>query len=65
MSVKTVYLDEDELYPCFSVRTEPRYFSRAVNVDNETLARWERVTSEFFAVQKEMGAAIDAAEEAR
>ena len=60
-----VCFDADEWYPVFTALTEESSWgyvdAYAVEVEPETLARWEKATEEFKRAQGEMDAAWKAA----
>jgi hypothetical protein len=60
--MKKVYIDCDEVYPIFFVDYTPVneiYKKYAVDIDEETLKRWDEVIAEYNKVQKEMKAISD------
>jgi hypothetical protein len=61
----TVGINTDELYPVYSITEPNRYADVIVNVDDETLARWEIVRAQFRKTQTEMSAIYHAAEGAK
>lgn len=57
-----IAISEDERWPTYSL-VEVAKHRPAVEVDDETLARWQAAMEAFDAVQDEMGAMHKAAEE--
>lgn len=54
MKVK-VNIIEDELYPYYEVVSPPRrYYDEPIEIDQQTLDRWEKAMLLFRAVQEEM-----------
>lgn len=53
------YIDTDEWYPVHSVKE--RTTCPAIEVTPETLQRWQRITGEFEAMQKEISEALETA----
>jgi hypothetical protein len=44
-----VWIDTDERYPDYLVSTEGDTYSEVIDVDEETLARWEKAQSDYDA----------------
>ena len=49
-----IELNHDELWPWFRVGGGNTYSLREVEVPEEVVRRWDRVTLEFFKMQREM-----------
>ena len=48
-----VTLDRDEMYPLYQVITNAN-FGIKMDINQETLDRWNKVTVDFYTVQREM-----------
>ena len=55
-----VYIDEDEMFPVYSITDYPSYPRTEIEVDEATVERWQRIIAEFDAVQSEMEATWEA-----
>lgn len=54
-----VYADKGELWPYYSHSFTNEYTSRELNIDDETLNRWNKACEEFFQYQEELRKLID------
>jgi len=54
-----VWIDMDEWYPVYTVYQGNLDLGLGQDVDDETVARWLRVTADFEAVQAEMETVIE------
>lgn len=57
-----VWMDADERYPTYSVRSDGRYADIEVEATAEQLERWGQATAAFNAAQDEMGDLYEAAQ---
>lgn len=56
-----ISISNDEWYPVYSVECPPSKPGFAFEVDDETVARWQKAEADFDAVQDEIKAAYDKA----
>lgn len=60
-----VYVDADEMYPCYSVAETKFGICDEIEVDEQTYKRWDEAADAFYAAQEEIKAAIERARTAK
>ncbi len=52
------FVTESELYPCYSVCLNTKVFDEEIDVDEETIRRWQDSSNAFYRAQQEIKKAI-------